>query len=377
MSLSINPFKPTGELLGGTQDNGTFLYEGSSVLWPQTIFGDGGQSGFNAANADIRFHTYFIQQVDVNFRGTDTLGWDWISDPLFELPTESSAFYIPIIADPNPAKAGSMFAGLQGVWRTTDNGGAQATLDPHCNEFTGDFTVRCGDWVELGSLTGHNTPASDLNDPSRGSRALGVIAAITRAPSDTGTLWVATSRGRIFVSKNADSISTVPNADGSSVTFTRIDTLAVNSPGRFVTGIYVDPEKPNHAWISYSGYNMNTPAQPGHVFDVVYDAVAGTAVWTDLDGGTGPMGDLPVTALVRDDPTGDLYAATDFGVLRLPAGGTAWQTAGLGLPQVEVPGLTISTSARVLYAATHGRGAYVLSLPNVHDSAAHRSGGSN
>jgi len=25
-------------------------------------------------------------------------------------------FYIPIIADPNPAKAGSMFAGLQGVW---------------------------------------------------------------------------------------------------------------------------------------------------------------------------------------------------------------------------------------------------------------------
>ena len=28
--------------------------------------------------------------------------------------------------------------------------------------------------------------------------------------------------------------------------------------------------------------------------------------------GTGPMGDLPVTDLVRDDVTGDLYAATDF-----------------------------------------------------------------
>ncbi|HEY4816538.1 MAG TPA: hypothetical protein VIH67_03860 [Candidatus Acidoferrum sp.] len=381
-SLSINPFRPTRELLGGTQDNGTFLYEGSSVLWPQTIFGDGGQSGFNAANPDIRFHTYFIQQVDVNFRGTDTLGWDWVSDPFFEAPVEGSAFYIPIIADPNPAKAGSMFAGLQGVWRTTDNGGPQATLDPHCNEFTGDFppTVRCGDWVELGSLTGHNTPASDLTHPSRGNRAFGVVAAITRAPSDTGTLWVATSVGRVFVSKNADAVSTVSGADGSSVTFSRIDSLAVNSPGRFVSGIYVDPAKPNRAWISYSGYNMNTPAQPGHVFEVVYNPDAGTAVWTDLDGGTGPMGDLPVTALVRDDPTGDLYAATDFGVLRLPAGGTAWQTAGSGLPQVEVPGLSISTSARVLYAATHGRGAYVLGLPNVHDAAGHnaRSGdGSN
>jgi hypothetical protein len=47
-SLSSNPKKPTAELLGGTQDNGTFLYEGSSVLWPETMGGDGGQSGFNA-----------------------------------------------------------------------------------------------------------------------------------------------------------------------------------------------------------------------------------------------------------------------------------------------------------------------------------------
>jgi hypothetical protein len=161
----------------------------------------------------------------------------------------------------------------------------------------------------------------------------------------------------VFVSKNADA------RDATKVTFTRIDILTTNSPGRFVSGIYVDPRRPNHAWISYSGYNFNTPSQPGHVFEVSYDPDAGTATWTDLDGGTGPMGDLPVTALVRDDPTGDLYAATDFGVLRLAAGGKAWQTAGSGLPMVEVPGLTISTHARVLYAATHGRGAYVLQLP--------------
>jgi len=109
---------------------------------------------------------------------------------------------------------------------------------------------------------------------------------------------------------------------------------------------------------------VRTPAQPGHVFDVVYDPKAGTATWTSLDGN---LGDLPITALVRDDPTGDLYAATDFGVLRLPRGSAAWQTAAQGLPNVEVPGLTISTSARVLYAATHGRGAYVLQLPEGRD----------
>jgi hypothetical protein len=93
---------------------------------------------------------------------------------------------------------------------------------------------------------------------------------------------------------------------------------------------------------------------------VLYDPVAGTAVWTSLDGS---LGDIPITSLVRDDETGDLYAANDFGVLRLPRGSTTWQTAAQGLPQAEIPALTISTKARVLYAATHGRGAYVLQLP--------------
>jgi hypothetical protein len=353
-SLSINPKKPTQELLGGTQDNGTFRYTGSNVLWPQTIGGDGGQSGFNAKNPDIRFHTYFIQQIDVNFQGTNPLGWDWVSDPLFASPTEASSFYIPIITDPNRKRAGSMFAGLQGVWRTQDNGGSRASLDLHCNEFTGDFTIICGDWVELGSPTGKSDPTSDLTNASLGTRAGGYVVATTRAPSNTGTLWVATRGGRVFVSGNADA------TDASAVTFTRIDTLAANSPGRFVSGIYVDPRNPNHAWISYSGYSARTPAQPGHVFDVAYDPIAGTAVWTSLDGS---MGDIPVTALVRDDATGDLYAANDFGVLRLPRGSTMWQTAARGLPKAEVPGLSISTSARVLYAATHGRGAYVLQLP--------------
>jgi hypothetical protein len=359
-SLSINPRRPTRELLGGTQDNGTFLFEGSTDLWPQTIGGDGGQSGFNAANPDIRFHTYFIQQVDVNFQGRNTLGWDWISDPLLANPAEGSQFYIPIIADPNVTSAGSMFAGLEGVWRTRDNGGSQALLDAHCNRFTGDFSITCGDWVELGSPTGKTDPAGKLNTTAFGStRAGGVVSFVARAPGDTATLWASTTVGRVFVSKNANSVSAIPGADGSAVTFTRIDSLAANSPNRFVSSIAVDPKNPNHAWITYSGYSARTPATPGHVFEVTFDPVAGTAIWNSIDGN---LGDLPLTSIVRDDPTGDLYAATDFGVIRLPSGSSAWQNAGGGMPQVEVPALSISASARVLYAATHGRGAYVLRL---------------
>ena len=183
---------------------------------------------------------------------------------------------------------------------------------------------------------------------------------VTRAPSDTSTLWTATSTGRVFISKNADSVSNVSGADGSLVTYTRLDTLASNAPNRFPSAIYVDGSNPNHAWISYSGYSAATPVTPGHVFDVRYDPSAGTASWTSLDGN---LGDIPLNSLVRDDSTGDLYASNDFGVLRMPSGKAYWQIAAKGLPKVEVPNLSISTSARVLYAATHGRGAYVLSLP--------------
>jgi hypothetical protein len=166
-------------------------------------------------------------------------------------------------------------------------------------------------------------------------------------------LWAATTTGRLFISKNAD-------AAANSVAFTRLDSLASNDPGRFVSSIYIDPANANHAWVSYSGYNFNTPSQPGHVFSVTYDPGAGTATWTDL---SYDVGDLPATDLVRDDVTGDLYAASDFGVMRLPSGATSWVLGGTGLPKVEVAGLTIVPGSRVLYAATHGRSAWALKLP--------------
>jgi len=354
-SLSINPDDPAASLLGGTQDNGTFLFDGSPKVWLQQIGGDGGQSGFNAANPEIRYHTFFDAFADTNFRGDDVLGWVFIADPLIN-NNEGRGFYIPFLADPNPAAAGSIFAGLEGVWRTQDNGGDRTFLETNCSEFFAappGFNGVCGDFVELGGAAGALTTAA------RGpTRAGGVAAAVARRTTDTGTLWAATSTGRVFISRNAD-------GPAAAVTYTRLDSLAANSPGRFVSGISVDPNDANHAWVSYSGYNFNTPAQPGHVFEVTFVPLGGTAIWKNLDGGTGPLGDLPVTGLVRDDPTGDLFASTDFGVMRLPAGTAHWQAAGPGMPMVEVAGLTISTSARRLYAATHGRGAFTLTLPSL------------
>jgi hypothetical protein len=242
-----------------------------------------------------------------------------------------------------------MFAGNFNVYRTKTWGMGTMTLAEfrqHCNEWYGDFTVQCGDWEPIASPT--------LSSSSRGDRSGGFVTAVERVSSDTATAWAATSTGRVFISHNVD-------ADpAGAVIWTRLDSLAGNDPNRFVTSIHVDPANPNRAWVSYSGFDATTPATPGHVFEVVYDAGAGTVTWTDL---SYDFGDIPVNDLVRDDPTGDLYAASDFGVYRLEGGDTAWTLAAPGMPRVEVSGLTIVPAARRLYAATHGMSAWRLNLP--------------
>ena len=95
------------------------------------------------------------------------------------------------------------------------------------------------------------------------------------------------------------------------------------------------------------------------MFEVTWSG-SGAAVWVDRSYN---LPDFPITAVVRDDVTGDLYAASDFGVMKLANAATSWAVAGTGLPMVEVAGLTIVPSARILYAATHGRSAWSFQLP--------------
>ena len=338
-SFSINTTSPQTDIMGGTQDNGTWALAGGKTF--ESVGGDGGQSGISPRNPAIRMHTYAGAQGDVNFHGTDTMGWDYTFDPV---GGEAFSFYLPSIVDARVE--GSWFLGGQHVWRTQDNGGDAAYLDQHCNEFFGDFTVQCGDWVKIGgpTLTGF------AYGTDKRSASGNFVVALTRAPSDSGTLWTATRRGRVFVSSNA-------NAPPASVAFHRIDTAA--QPGRFISGISVDPGNPNHAFVAFSGYSSTTPTAPGHVFEATYNPATGTAAWTDI---SHDIGNLPVTAFARDGQSGDLYAATDFGVMVLESGSASWTLAAGSLPAVAVSSLDIDPVNRVLYAATHGRGGWKLKL---------------
>ena len=366
-NVALDPRDPLRRMLGGLQDNGTIWLDGTddSRTW-RALFpaGDGtSASGFHPARSEVLFASFQSNRFFTNFRNGDLARWVRTDDPIRagnERATITASTGRQFITF-DQASPDTQYTGFQHVWRTQSNGGDQAFLEANCLFFASSPpNTTCGDWIPLGVSfpfppnTNPSSPArqpGDLTSPFFGlDRAGGIIVAAERTPADRGTLWAATSFGRLFVSKNAD-------AAGPDVQFTRIDNAV--SPHRFVTRIVVDRANPNIALVSYSGFNALTPSTPGHVFRVVFDPVSGQASFESLDF---DLGDLPINTLAYDDVRGDIYAGTDFGPLLLRQGSSTWELAGVGFPEVLMVDLEIVPERRLLVAATHGLGIFYMTL---------------
>jgi hypothetical protein len=259
-----------------------------------------------------------------------------------------------------------MWTGRAHVFRST-NYGINPTFPredvlEHCNVWFGDgdidengtyepFIDICDDWKPLGDPG----PAGRLTDAGFGDRAGGHVSVVERG-WDGSTLWAATSVGRVFVTKNADT------ANPAAVTFTRLDSLAANTPPRYPTSIFVDPSNPNRAWITYSGFNAKTPATPGHIFEIHYNPSNGSVTFTSLDGHkNNGFGDIPASSVIVTS-RGTMYVGTDFGVVVKPKNSSVWHRAAAGMPNVTVSDLVYVPERGMLYAGTHGQGVWGLKV---------------
>lgn len=366
-NISVDPRAPLQRLMGGLQDNGTIWLDGTGTagVWKSVFpFGDGtSASGFHPSRQGVLFASFQSNRYFANFGNGELARWVRIDDPIRAANeratiTASTGRQFLSFDEVNPD---TQFTGFQHIWRTKNNGGNQATLEASCRFSGGSAAATCGDWIPLGvafPFAANTTPESasrrpgDLTGDAYGvDRTGGVIVAAERSAGDAGTLWAATSFGRLFISKNAD-------AAGPDVAFTRVDTPAM--PIRFVTRIVPDRSDPNVAFITYSGFNALTPSSPGHVFRAVYNPSSRIATFTSLDN---DLGDLPLNTLAVDDLKGDIYAGTDFGPIVLRKGSATWALAGVGFPEALMVDLKFVPSQRLLVAATHGLGIFYLQLP--------------
>lgn len=336
-SVAVHPYDPN-LVIGGTQDNGTNLYNGNPA-WTHIDDGDGGAALIDQSNPSILYHTFYNikSQGDgavigpvVSFNGGQT----WIERGCFGCvepksgnfnPNDRVAFYAPMTLNTgySGANANAIYFGTYRVYRSIDNGRNWMGLGGGVDGFGVDLTKGQGVITTLAAY------------PSRGGiDAVGEI------------VWAGSSDGMIYVTQNAHEIAK-----------TRFHNVTRSPlPNRFVTDIALDVRNVQRAVATFSGFNRATPSTPGHVFLTENFG----ASWFDISGN---LPDVPVNAAVIDPtrPT-TIFIGTDIGVFQSNDNGRNWVRLGNNFPSVSVLQMEYHQPSGSVIAATHGRGVYRLTI---------------
>jgi uncharacterized protein (TIGR03437 family) len=342
-TIALHPSDPN-ILLGGTQDNDTNRYDGSPN-WFQARGGDGGFALIDQANPQVLYHTFFNQDnadgqraqigPEISLNG----GNSWARRGCFGCsaqvgnfnPADRVGFYAPMTL--HPAFTGTsgnvVYFGTKRLYRTADQGVTWIGLGASADGFGADLTKNSSTtYSHISAITAHPALNQDGSPPGE-------------------VVWVGTNDGLVQLTTNAGALA--------AATFTNVTRAPL--PNRFVTDIALDQNNQQRAFVTYSGFNTNTPDTPGHIFMTNDQGQA----WLDISGN---LPDVPVTSLVLDPlRSGVLYAGTDIDVFQTADQGVTWLRLGSNLPNVAVLMLRYHAATRALIAATHGGGVYRLALP--------------
>jgi photosystem II stability/assembly factor-like uncharacterized protein len=172
-----------------------------------------------------------------------------------------------------------------------------------------------------------------ISQPGQGGWTVSAnIDALAIAASDPNTIY-ASAGGHLFVTFN----------DG--VTWLQRDILGVAD---HFQDIQIDPTD------NLTAFAVRDRFGGGHVFKTS----DGGLTWTDI---SGDLPDLPTYTLARDPSSNTLYVGTDDGVYISTSQGGSWTRFGAGLPHAQVRELELLVDSQLLFAGTHGRGAWNIS----------------
>jgi photosystem II stability/assembly factor-like uncharacterized protein len=300
-------------VIGGTQDNGTFMYKNGK--WSAIFGGDGFVPLIHPKDPNTFYASVYFGQL---YKTTDggknyrfiTLGMDTI---------DGGAWLTPMVlveGSPNTL----IQAREQNVWRTTDAGNTWKTISnfPQAKAFNHTFVMEVA--------------------PSNGN-----IIYTAKVTGDGGGLppnW--------FFYKTTD----------GGTTWT--DIWNKDFPIAGMTDIAIHPTNPNKIWVTFSvGFSATNPNQAKKVF---YSEDAGIT-WTNITLGlpTVPIWTIAVSAESYDDA---LYVGTGVGIFyRDSKTGKFIEYQNAQMPKgTIVTDLKIHAASRRIYAGTYGHGIWRADL---------------
>ncbi|MGI8688668.1 MAG: IPT/TIG domain-containing protein [Thermomicrobiales bacterium] len=295
--------------IAGAQDNGTSATGSlSSAPWGAILGGDGGYVGIAKSNPNVVYAEYpqgFVQRTTNANAGA---GITWADVPPVGTCTGNAAFIAPFAID--TANANHLIFGGVSFCETEDGGTT---------------------WYRSNA----SLPFSEHV----------AIQSVAMAPTNSAVQYAGTDGGYVYKTSNGDT--------GAAATWADCDSNPL--PNAPATSIAVDRTNPNTVYATFGNFGV------GHVW-MTTDCNS----WANISGN---LPDVPVQSLVTyaASPNPALIVGTDVGVFQSTDNGATWVALQSGLPNVGIQQLFTDPSLTTLFAATHGRGMWKISIPRAGD----------
>ncbi|MEW5871094.1 MAG: hypothetical protein AB1894_17600 [Chloroflexota bacterium] len=313
----------SGVIVGGTQDNGTLRYSGSTEGWTDMYGGDGGFCAADQTNPNYFYGEYVYLNIhrstnagvsadNISGEYWNGSAWVWKSAPYYipDAKNYTANFIAPFVLDPN--NSNRLLGGGLSLWRTND-------------VKTANTNTTGPSWASIKSSIGSN------------------ISAIAIAQGNSDLIWVGHNNGNVYKTTNG----TV-----ASPTWTQVDNNPTALPNRYVSRITIDPNNTNIVYVTFTGFSAGN----------VWRTTDGGSTWNNISGtGATALPSVPVRSLViHPDNANWLYVGTEIGIFNSSDAGANWISPHIGPANVSVDELFWMDHK--LTAATHGRGLYQVDL---------------
>jgi uncharacterized repeat protein (TIGR01451 family) len=327
----------------GFQDNGSasvqFGGTPGPAAWESTNGGDGIVSRIEPVLGQYWYTSIYYADLYVStsgpFGGQQSISGNWGSDRAsFFTPFDLYRYGVldaPGSACTSAAGCKHIILGTQRVWESISGG------------------VPSGSWIaKTGDLTKNNLIV--------GSDNRSYINQIHYSVSDPTVAMVATNDGNVqyvFGLGTGSGTASAVNVTGANAVL----------PNRPILDVATDPHDPLRGYAAVGGFAANSPATPGHVFQVSCTAQCASFSWVDKSGN---LPDIPANAVIANpNIPNQVFVGMDWGLYYtddISAATPVWQRFE-GLPHVMVWSLNIDRGFTTLAAFTRSRGAWAWPLP--------------